>query len=148
MLPSCQIEYEYGAIGNTVRCGRRSVAQCADCGISLCSECSTGCCGESFCGCCYDFHVTETCVRKPTKADVLIAMRGFGIMHLERATGKTLPIRKPKDDRCSICGKSGGAEEAQTDERGNLVHEPCLVTRSSINNRAVHALDSQRSSSK
>jgi hypothetical protein len=52
------------------------------------------------------------------------------MMHLERITGKTLPIAKTKDDRCSICGKSVGAEEAQTDERGDLVHEPCLVTRS------------------
>jgi hypothetical protein len=51
-------------------------------------------------------------------------------MHLERTTGKALPVRKPKDDRCSICGKSVGAEEAQTDERGDLVHEPCLVKRS------------------
>ena len=52
-------------------------------------------------------------------------------MHLERITGKTLTIAKPKDDRCSICGKGVGAEEAQTDERGDLVHEPCLATRSS-----------------
>jgi hypothetical protein len=52
-------------------------------------------------------------------------------MHLERITAKALPVAKSKDDRCSICGKSVGAEEAQTDERGDLVHEPCLVTRSS-----------------
>jgi hypothetical protein len=50
-------------------------------------------------------------------------------MHLERITAKALPVAKSKDDRCSICGKSVGAEEAQTDERGDLVHEPCLVTR-------------------
>ena len=51
-------------------------------------------------------------------------------MHLERVTGKTLPVG-PKDDRCSICGKNVRAEEAQTGERGALVHEPCLATRSS-----------------
>jgi len=64
-------------------------------------------------------------------------------MHLERITGNTLPIAKPKDDRCSICGKSVGAEEAQTDERGDLVHEPCLATRSAQTNGAIHALESK-----
>jgi hypothetical protein len=69
-------------------------------------------------------------------------------MHLERITAKALPVAKPKNGRCSVCGKSVGAEEAQTDERGDLVHEPCLVRRSSTNNRAVHAVGSQGSSAK
>jgi hypothetical protein len=69
-------------------------------------------------------------------------------MHIERSSCKSFLLAKPKNDRCSICGKSVRAEEAQTDERGDLVHEPCLVTRSSINNQAVHALDFQRSSSR
>jgi hypothetical protein len=69
-------------------------------------------------------------------------------MRLERITGKILSFAKPKDDRCSICGKRVEAEEAQTDERGDLVHEPCLVTRSSQSSGAIHALESQRSSPK
>jgi hypothetical protein len=52
-------------------------------------------------------------------------------MHIERSTGKILPFVKSKNDRCSICGKIVGHEEAQTDERGDVVHEPCLVARSS-----------------
>jgi hypothetical protein len=44
-------------------------------------------------------------------------------MHIERSTGKILPFVKSKNDRCSICGKIVGHEEAQTDERGDVVHE-------------------------
>jgi hypothetical protein len=32
MHPACQIEFEYGASGNTVRCGKSVAAECVDCG--------------------------------------------------------------------------------------------------------------------
>jgi hypothetical protein len=48
-------------------CGKRTVAECADCGTAICSDCRFECCGDSFCGQCYDYHVTHSCVRKPVQ---------------------------------------------------------------------------------
>jgi hypothetical protein len=43
---------------------------------------------------------------------------------------KVLPFAEPTRV-CSICGKFIPLAKVQTDEQGNLVHEPCLVMRSS-----------------
>jgi hypothetical protein len=56
---SCLIEFANGD-GDTIRCGKRAVADCADCGMSICSDCRTECCGESFCDYCYDYPATGT----------------------------------------------------------------------------------------
>jgi hypothetical protein len=47
--------------------GKPAVTKCADCGASSCSDCQLACCGDSFCGQCYDYHITNTCVRKPVQ---------------------------------------------------------------------------------
>ena len=64
---SCVIEFDNGD-GDTIRCGKPSVADCADCGVSICSDCRTECCGESFCDYCYDYHVTYSCLRKDARS--------------------------------------------------------------------------------
>jgi hypothetical protein len=66
---ACQIQFEYGATGNTAMCGKATVAQCADCGISICDDCRAECCGHSFCDCCYAYHEAYWCPRKPAQSD-------------------------------------------------------------------------------
>ena len=61
---SCLIEFPNGD-GDTIRCGRTSIADCADCGVSICSECQMECCGESFCDYCHEYHLMYSCLRKP-----------------------------------------------------------------------------------
>src|ERR1700693_6088165 len=56
---NCQIKYGDSGSAVTFRCGRYSVAECADCGKSICSDCRTECCGDSFCGLCFDCHLTH-----------------------------------------------------------------------------------------
>jgi hypothetical protein len=63
-LGLCQIEYVSGGKSNTVPCSRAAVAECADCGVLICSDCRTECCGDSFCSQCYEYHVTNSCLRK------------------------------------------------------------------------------------
>ena len=63
-LGLCQIEYVSGGKANTVPCGRVAVAECADCGVPICSDCRTECCVDSFCRHCYEYHVTNSCIRK------------------------------------------------------------------------------------
>ena len=66
-MKACQIEFvsSDGDVG--MACGKPAVAKCADCGASICSDCQLACCGDSFCGQCYDYHITNTCVRKPVQ---------------------------------------------------------------------------------
>jgi hypothetical protein len=56
---SCLIEFANGD-GDSIRCGKLAVADCADCGMSICSGCRTECCGDSFCHFCYDYHVAHS----------------------------------------------------------------------------------------
>jgi hypothetical protein len=63
---SCEVKFGLEKT-DTVRCGNRAVADCADCGVSICDDCRTDCCGESFCDYCYDYHVTYSCPRKPAE---------------------------------------------------------------------------------
>jgi hypothetical protein len=67
MSQSCQIEYVSSDSDIGMPCGKTAVAKCADCGSAICSDCCTECCGDSFCGQCHDYHVTDSCVRKPVK---------------------------------------------------------------------------------
>jgi hypothetical protein len=67
MHPACQIEFEYGASGNTVRCGKSVAAECVDCGNLICDACRTGCCGQSFCHFCIEHHLAHSCLRTSTK---------------------------------------------------------------------------------
>jgi hypothetical protein len=62
---NCQIEFANDDVG--MPCGKSAVAKCSDCGSAICSDCCTECCGESFCGQCYDYHLTNSCVRKPVQ---------------------------------------------------------------------------------
>jgi len=64
---SCLVEF--ATDGDSIRCGKPAIADCADCGISICSDCETECCGEPFCEYCYDYHVTYSCPRKAAKTD-------------------------------------------------------------------------------
>ena len=66
-MRSCEIEFADGA--DAIRCGRRAVAECAECRISLCSGCRTECCGESFCDYCYEYHLAHSCLRKRTQPE-------------------------------------------------------------------------------
>jgi hypothetical protein len=66
---NCQIEYVSSDSDNGMPCGKPAVAHCADCGFSICSDCRVECCGDSFCGQCYDYHVANSCVRKPVQAE-------------------------------------------------------------------------------
>ena len=64
----CQIEFEYGAPGNTVGCGKPVIAMCSDCGMLICADCCTECCGDSFCDSCYYYHREHTCLRKTARS--------------------------------------------------------------------------------
>lgn len=68
-LGACQIEYVSGGNADSVPCGRVAVAECADCGVPICSECRTECCEDSFCGQCYDYHATNSCMKKPVQSE-------------------------------------------------------------------------------
>jgi hypothetical protein len=65
---NCQIEYVSSDSDNGMPCGKPAVAKCGDCGSSICSDCCTECCGDSFCVVCYDYHLTNSCVRKPAQS--------------------------------------------------------------------------------
>jgi ATP dependent DNA ligase domain len=64
---SCQIEFADGS--DSVRCGKPTLAECADCGIPMCADCRRDCCGESFCEYCYEYHLTYSCLRKPARTE-------------------------------------------------------------------------------
>jgi hypothetical protein len=64
---SCQVEFGLDKT-DTVRWGKATVADRADCGVSICSDCRTECCGESFCDHCYDRHLTYSCLRKDPRS--------------------------------------------------------------------------------
>jgi hypothetical protein len=66
----CQIEYVSSDSDIGTPCSNRAVATCSDCGSAICSDCCLECCGESFCGQCYDYHVANSCVRKPVQRAV------------------------------------------------------------------------------
>jgi hypothetical protein len=66
---NCTIEYAASWSDQSLPCGNRAVARCADCGSSICSDCSLECCGRSFCGQCYDYHMKHVCLRKPVQSD-------------------------------------------------------------------------------
>jgi hypothetical protein len=68
-LGNCTIEYAASWSDQSLPCGKRAVARCADCGSSICSDCSLECCGRSFCGQCYDYHMKHVCLRKPVQSD-------------------------------------------------------------------------------
>ena len=63
----CQIEYVSSDSDVGMPCGKPAVAKCADCGAAICDDCCAECCGESFCELCYDYHVANSCVRKPVQ---------------------------------------------------------------------------------
>jgi hypothetical protein len=67
-LGNCTIEYAASWSDQSLPCGKRAVARCADCGSSICSDCSLECCGRSFCGQCYDYHMKHICLRKPVQS--------------------------------------------------------------------------------
>ena len=62
---NCQIEFANDEVG--MLCGKLAVATCSDCGSAICDDCCTECCGDSFCVVCYDYHLTNSCVRKPVR---------------------------------------------------------------------------------
>jgi len=62
---NCQIEFANDDVGTP--CGKPAVAKCADCGTAICSDCQMECCGNSFCELCYDYHLTNSCLRKPVQ---------------------------------------------------------------------------------
>jgi hypothetical protein len=66
---ACQIEYGSSGKADAMPCGKPAVARCSDCGTSICEECRVECCGDSFCGQCYDYHVANSCARKPVQAE-------------------------------------------------------------------------------
>jgi hypothetical protein len=63
---NCQIEY-VSSDSDGMPCGKTAVAKCSDCGSAICSDCQSECCGDSFCGQCYDYHVANSCVKKPVQ---------------------------------------------------------------------------------
>jgi hypothetical protein len=63
----CQIEYASSSTADALLCGKPSVGVCSDCSSAICSDCLVECCGESFCGQCYDYHVSQSCVKKPVQ---------------------------------------------------------------------------------
>jgi hypothetical protein len=63
----CQIEYVSSDSDVGMPCGKPAVAKCRDCGSAICDDCRTECCGESFCVVCYDYHLTNSCVKKPVQ---------------------------------------------------------------------------------
>ena len=68
-LGMCQIEYVSGGKSCTVPCGREAVAECTDCGVRICSDCRTQCCGDSFCDQCYDYHLSNSCMKKRVQSE-------------------------------------------------------------------------------
>ena len=52
-----------------ILCGRAASATCSDCGTAICDDCCVECCGQSLCGVCYDYHVRDSCLRKPVQAE-------------------------------------------------------------------------------
>jgi hypothetical protein len=68
MNAHCQIEYVSSDSDVGTPCGKLAVANCADCGSAICSDCCVEGCGDSFCGQCYDYHVANSCVRKPAQS--------------------------------------------------------------------------------
>jgi hypothetical protein len=68
-LGNCEIEYAAVWSEQGLPCGKRAVTRCADCGTAVCSDCLMECCGESFCGPCYDYHVANSCARKPVQPE-------------------------------------------------------------------------------
>jgi hypothetical protein len=73
---NCQIQYVSSDRDVGMPCGKTAVAKCGDCGTLICLGCSTECCGDSFCGQCYDYHVANSCVRKPVQNEPLSASSG------------------------------------------------------------------------
>jgi len=66
MTQFCQIEYVPSDSDVGMPC-KPAVTKCSDCGFAICSDCCTECCGDSFCGMCDDYHITQSCVRKPVQ---------------------------------------------------------------------------------
>ena len=64
---NCQIEYVSSDSDVGELCGKPTVTSSADCGAGICSDCSLDCCGGSFCELCYDYHVTNSCLKKPAQ---------------------------------------------------------------------------------
>jgi hypothetical protein len=62
---NCQIEFANDDVGRP--CGKTAVARCSDCGSAICDDCCTECCGDSFCPVCYDYHLTNSCLKKPVQ---------------------------------------------------------------------------------
>lgn len=69
MRANCEIEYAASWSDQSLPCGKRAVARCADCGTSICSDCLTECSGQTFCVQCYDYHVAQSCVKKPVQKE-------------------------------------------------------------------------------
>jgi hypothetical protein len=63
----CQIEYVSGSGVDGIPCGKAAVSVCADCGASICSDCSLKCCPDSFCEYCCEYHVKNSCLKKPVR---------------------------------------------------------------------------------
>jgi hypothetical protein len=53
--PNCEIEYAARFSDEGLPCGRRAVAECADCGNAICEDCRIECCRE----CSRDFCFLE-----------------------------------------------------------------------------------------
>ncbi len=72
---NCQIEFANDDV--SMPCGKLAVTKCSDCGTAICSDCCTECCGDSFCVVCYDYHTTNSCVRKPAQNERKPFLRVF-----------------------------------------------------------------------
>jgi hypothetical protein len=85
-LGNCEIEYAASYSGDqSLLCGKRAIARCADCGSAICSECRFECCGDSFCDQCFDYHGTHTCLKKPVQKSITAAIDEVGrIIELRR----------------------------------------------------------------
>ena len=67
MTQLCETVYVAAWSDQGLPCGKTAVAKCSDCGSAICSDCCTECCGDSFCVVCYDYHLTQSCLRKPVQ---------------------------------------------------------------------------------
>jgi hypothetical protein len=67
MNQACQMIFASSDSDVGTPCDKRAVATCGDCGVAICSSCQTECCGDSFCEPCYDYHVSNSCMRKPVQ---------------------------------------------------------------------------------
>ena len=76
----CQTIFGYSDSDVGTPCDKQAVATCADCGAAICSDCQMECCGDSFCGQCYDYHVANSCVRKPVQKE-RVPLSGFSSSH-------------------------------------------------------------------